>query len=95
MYTARDREYKREARAVAKEIGICRNCLKRLAVASFCGACLEKRAEWQARRKARWIAEGRCSRCGAEREDVDRRMCARCMVYMRKANRKRSEREAA
>lgn len=79
--------YDRERRAILRSLGICINCKTRDAVpgTGVCGSCAEKRAEWQAQRKARWAVLGLCTRCGRER-DCARKMCASCREYQRLAN---------
>lgn len=81
----KDAEYQRDLRRICRAEGICCCCKKRVAVHSFCGVCMEHRAEVQARRKARWIEAGKCFRCGHERDREDRRMCAKCRAYMNPA----------
>jgi len=77
----------REIRDACRAKGICVFCKKRIAIHSFCGVCLERRAEVQARRKARWVAEGNCSRCGRSRDREDRKMCKKCRKYMTRVKR--------
>jgi len=82
------RAYLQSRNAQAKAEGLCLHCHKRIAIAQYCGYCLEARAENQTRRRARWISEGKCSRCGKRCDREDRRMCAKCREHQRNANRK-------
>jgi len=81
MKWSRTPEQQRAVTRACRAEGICICCKKRLAIHSFCGVCLEHRAEAQARRKAGFISMGKCSRCGGERDNPGRRMCAKCRKY--------------
>ena len=82
-WTATDLIRQRERNKVLREFGICLQCHVRLAIHSYCGVCLESRAEARARCRARWIEAGKCSRCGRERDHKDRKMCASCREHQR------------
>jgi len=77
--------YKREARETARAIGLCQQCLQRLAVNSYCDPCMEQRSEMQNARRLQFIRDGRCSRCGGARDNQRRKMCAKCREYSRQA----------
>lgn len=87
MKWSRTPEQQREVIRACRAEGICVCCKKRIAIHSFCGVCLERRAEVQARRKVRWIESGKCSRCGRARDRDDRMMCVKCRSYMTRVKR--------
>lgn len=48
----------------------------------LCRECQQKHDDEQRERRARWRDEGRCTRCGRERDDPEKVMCAKCRDYM-------------
>ena len=54
-----------------------------------CPVCLERKREEEARRRARLIEAGLCSRCGAKPARDGRRMCADCAEYVREKDKEK------
>ena len=44
-------------------------------------------------RRAKWVAEGRCSTCGGRKEEPDKRMCLNCRLRYRLAKARRDEKK--
>ena len=68
------RDWRRRKRAERRAAALCPGCGGELDGFEFCAAC---RADVAAR-KARWIAEGRCSNCGKARGERSGRLCDPC-----------------
>ena len=57
----------------------------------LCFECQAVHDDGYKQRRETWKAEGRCTRCGAERDDPRRKMCAKCRERMRDATRQHPE----
>lgn len=54
----------------------------------------ERRSEYIRKRRDRFRAEGRCTRCGGKREDANKAMCVDCRVRARLNRRRRQANQA-
>jgi len=76
---------RKENRAYYLSRGLCPRCGGKAPVQPgrvLCKECQQKHDNDQKARRAKWKDEGRCTRCGRERDDPEKAMCAKCRKYM-------------
>lgn len=79
-WNARNRPYAEKRKALMVKLKICVICQFREAVPKrrHCAVCAESRTEYNQVRSDQWKAEGKCPRCGREREEKNRSQCVEC-----------------
>lgn len=85
---------RKENRAYYLSRGLCPRCGGKAHVQPgrvLCVECQQKHDSDQHNRRAKWREEGRCTRCGRERDDPEKSMCAKCREYMHEIRKNNAE----